>query len=139
MIMRRFRRLCAAVGSTSKFLCITSFPAHSIDGRVKFVSCSATIANPKRHMETIFGIGPEEVEAIIEDGAPSGSKEFIIWKPPYVDEMETAMGRVGSLQEATGLMRFLMKRGLRVILFCKVSSALIHFCLPSLLRLVFAL
>ncbi|KAG7092162.1 hypothetical protein E1B28_008531 [Marasmius oreades] len=103
MITRRFRRLCAAVGNR----------------RVKFVSCSATIANPKRHMETIFGVEPEEVEAVVEDGAPSGAKKLIIWRPPYVDEMETAMGRVGALQEATGLMRFLMKRGLRVILFCK--------------------
>ena len=72
-------------------------------------------------MENIFGIPPDEVEAVIEDGSPAGAKEFIIWSSPYVDELDAAMGRASTLHEATGLMRFLMKRGLRVILFCKVG------------------
>ncbi|KAL0071661.1 ATP-dependent 3'-5' DNA helicase [Marasmius tenuissimus] len=80
---------------------------------------NATIANPKSHMENIFGIPPDEVEAVTEDGSPAGSKEFVIWSSPYVDELDTAMGKASTLHEATGLMRFLMKRGLRVILFCK--------------------
>ncbi|KAJ8078462.1 ATP-dependent 3'-5' DNA helicase [Marasmius tenuissimus] len=103
LIMRRFRRICAALGNR----------------RARFVSCSATIANPKSHMENIFGIPPDEVEAVTEDGSPAGSKEFVIWSSPYVDELDTAMGKASTLHEATGLMRFLMKRGLRVILFCK--------------------
>ncbi|KAJ5006802.1 hypothetical protein K4K57_011049 [Colletotrichum sp. SAR 10_99] len=43
-IMRRLRRICAAVGNR----------------HVKFISCSATVANPKQHFKTIFGI--ENVE-----------------------------------------------------------------------------
>jgi DEAD/DEAH box helicase domain-containing protein len=43
---------------------------------------------------------------------------------PFIDPGEPALGRRSSLFEATGLMRFLMKRGVRVILFCKVSSLL---------------
>ncbi|KAK1232495.1 ATP-dependent 3'-5' DNA helicase [Marasmius sp. AFHP31] len=83
---------------------------------------NATIANPKSHMENIFGIPPDDVEAVTEDGSPAGSKEFVIWSSPYVDELDTAMGKASTLHEATGLMRFLMKRGLRVILFCKIRK-----------------
>ncbi|CAN9291028.1 unnamed protein product [Alternaria alternata] len=39
-IMRRLRRICAAVGNR----------------HVKFISCSATVANPEEHMKTIFGV-----------------------------------------------------------------------------------
>ncbi|ESK96811.1 dead deah box helicase [Moniliophthora roreri MCA 2997] len=103
MVMRRFRRICAAVGNK----------------RARFVSCSATITNPKRHMEDIFGLPPEHIEVVTEDGAPTGSKEFVIWSPPYVDEMDTGLGKAQTVNEATGLMRFFMKRGVRVIMFCK--------------------
>lgn len=57
---------------------------------------------------------------ILEDGAPSGVKDFLIWDRPFRDAMAPNAGHLSSLSEATGLMRFLMKRGVRVILFCKV-------------------
>ena len=66
----------------------------------------------------------QDVEVITEDGAPSGRKDSIIWKAPFIDRDSPALGRHSALTEATGLMRFLMKRGVRVILFCKVSSLL---------------
>lgn len=44
-----------------------------------------------------------------------------MWNPPLVDPMDEKSGRRGSLTEATRLMRFLMARGIRVILFCRVS------------------
>ncbi|KAI5124321.1 hypothetical protein M0805_008928 [Coniferiporia weirii] len=100
-IIRRFRRVCAAVGN----------------GHVRFVSCSATISNPLQHMENIFGI--RDVEVITEDGAPSGGKEFLVWNPPPNDPIDPSLGRHSSLAEATGLMRYLMKKGVRTILFCK--------------------
>ncbi|THH10272.1 hypothetical protein EW145_g1433 [Phellinidium pouzarii] len=100
-IIRRFRRLCAAVGNR----------------RVRFVSCSATISNPLQHMQNIFGI--EDIEVITNDGAPTGAKEFIVWNPPPNDHVDPSLGRHSSLVEATGLMRFLMKKGVRTILFCK--------------------
>ncbi|KAK7043795.1 ATP-dependent 3'-5' DNA helicase [Paramarasmius palmivorus] len=99
MVMRRFRRLCAAVGNK----------------RARFISCSATISNPKKHMEVIFGLPLEHIEVVTEDGAPTGSKEFVIWSPPYVDEMDTGLGKAQTINEATGLMRFLMKRGIRAM------------------------
>ncbi|KAF4578591.1 hypothetical protein EYR36_000398 [Pleurotus pulmonarius] len=64
-----------------------------------------------------------DIVSITEDGAPSGHKDFIIWNPPLIDETEPALGRRSSLSEATGLMRYLMKRGIRCILFCKIRKA----------------
>ena len=55
-IMRRLRRICAAVGNR----------------HVRFVSCSATVANPEDHMRTIFGI--DQVKLTDFDGSPSGRK-----------------------------------------------------------------
>ncbi|KDE02060.1 hypothetical protein MVLG_07364, partial [Microbotryum lychnidis-dioicae p1A1 Lamole] len=52
-IMRRLRRICAAVGND----------------KVKFISCSATIANPKEHMQTMFGL--EDVVVVDVDGSPT--------------------------------------------------------------------
>ncbi|KAG6874311.1 hypothetical protein C0995_001536 [Termitomyces sp. Mi166 len=106
LILRRLRRVCAAVGNR----------------HILFVSCSATIANPKVHMSKIFGLASEEIEAVTKDGAPFGTKDFIVWNPPYIDEQMPSFGRYSSISEATGLMSFLMKRGVRVILFCKIRK-----------------
>ncbi|KAJ4488352.1 DEAD/H helicase [Lentinula aciculospora] len=105
-IMRRFRRVCAAIGNHS----------------TRFVSCSATIANPLAHMVNIFGLDPSQIQVVTEDGAPTGMKEYLIWRSPYVDEHDPALGRQSSIGEAVDLMRFFMKRGIRVILFCKIRK-----------------
>ena len=63
----------------------------------------------------------QEVEEVTEDGAPSGIKDYVVWDPPFVDDQAPKLGRSSSISEATSLMRFLMKRGIRVILFCKVG------------------
>lgn len=68
----------------------------------------------------MFALAPEDIEVITEDGAPSSTKDFLIWKPPPVDEAAPQLGTKSALTETTALMRFLMRRGLRVILFCKV-------------------
>jgi ATP-dependent helicase YprA (DUF1998 family) len=57
----------------------------------------------------------QDVEAITEDGAPSGRKEFLLWHCPEA-------AKASSISEATLIMSYLMKRGVRVILFCKVTS-----------------
>ncbi|KAG9318135.1 DEAD H helicase [Chiua virens] len=103
-VVRRFRRVCAAIGNQD----------------IIFVSCSATIAKPAQHMKQLFGI--ENVEEVTEDGAPSGIKDYIVWNPPFVDDQAQKLGRCSSISEATGLMRFLMKQGIRVILFCKIRK-----------------
>ncbi|KAI0781100.1 DEAD/H helicase [Trametes elegans] len=103
-VMRRLRRVCAAVGNR----------------HARFVSCSATISNPGQHMRNIFGI--DDVEEVIEDGAPSGRKDFLVWNPPLKDPMDPTLGRTYAMTEATKIMRFLMARGVRVILFCKIRK-----------------
>ena len=65
-------------------------------------------------------LGVRDVEAVTEDGAPSGRKDLLVWNPPYVDPDDSTLGRLSSMGEATKLMRFLMAHGVRVILFCKV-------------------
>ncbi|KAH9946253.1 P-loop containing nucleoside triphosphate hydrolase protein [Epithele typhae] len=91
------------------------------DHRVRFVSCSATISKPGEHMRHLSGI--HQVEEVTEDGAPAGRKDFLVWDPPLKDPMDESMGKVSSVGEATQLMRFLMARGVRVILFCKIRKS----------------
>ncbi|KAG9101110.1 hypothetical protein FRC06_003338 [Ceratobasidium sp. 370] len=76
MIMRRLRRVCAANGNQD----------------VRFVTCSATITNPLRHMTDIFGV--EDVEVVTDDGAPAGQKHFVLWNPPYIDSQDPSLGKI---------------------------------------------
>ncbi|KAI6780429.1 putative ATP-dependent helicase-like protein [Emericellopsis cladophorae] len=101
-IMRRLRRVCAAVGNR----------------KVKFISCSATVANPKDHFKTIFGI--DNVRLIDFDGSPSGRKEFLCWNTPYKDPGDPASGRGSAKFECARLFCSLMLRGVRIIAFCRV-------------------
>ena len=101
-IMRRLRRICAAVGNR----------------RVKFISCSATVANPMEHFKTIFGI--DDVRMTDFDGSPSGRKEFLCWNTPYKDPGDPASGRGDIMAEAARLFCQLILRGVRVIAFCRI-------------------
>ncbi len=101
-IMRRLRRICAAVGNT----------------RIKFISCSATVSNPEEHMKTIFGV--EQVKLIDFDGSPSGRKEFLCWNTPFKDPADPTSGRADTMAESAKLFCQLILRGVRVIAFCKI-------------------
>lgn len=103
-IMRRLRRICAAVGNR----------------HVKFISCSATVANPEEHMKTIFGI--DEVKLTDFDGSPSGRKEFLCWNTPFKDPGDPASGRGDTMAEAAKLFCQLTLRGVRVITFCRIRK-----------------
>jgi len=103
-IMRRLRRVCAAVGNR----------------KVKFISCSATVANPREHMQTVFGI--EDVAVIDYDGSPSGRKEFLCWNTPFKDPGDPTSGRGDALAETARLFCQLILRGVRVIAFCRVRK-----------------
>ncbi|PWN19859.1 P-loop containing nucleoside triphosphate hydrolase protein, partial [Microstroma glucosiphilum] len=102
LIMRRLRRICTALGNR----------------RIQFISCSATVANPKEHMQTLFGI--QDVEVITEDGSPHGKKEWLIWNPPLMDEKDPKQGRVSAYAEVSKIFRHLVERGVRTIIFTKV-------------------
>ncbi|EAW13950.1 ATP-dependent 3'-5' DNA helicase [Aspergillus clavatus NRRL 1] len=103
-IMRRLRRICAAVGNR----------------HVKFISCSATVANPEAHMKAIFGI--DEVRLIDFDGSPSGRKEFICWNTPFKDPNDPTSGRGDTVAETARLFCQLILRGARVIAFCRIRK-----------------
>ncbi|KAL2061937.1 hypothetical protein VTL71DRAFT_7315 [Oculimacula yallundae] len=104
LIMRRLRRICAAVGNR----------------HIKFISCSATVANPMEHFKTIFGI--EDVRMTDFDGSPSGRKEFLCWNTPYKDPGDPASGRGDTMAEAARLFCQLILRGVRVIAFCRIRK-----------------
>ncbi|KAL2200381.1 hypothetical protein P885DRAFT_66077 [Corynascus similis CBS 632.67] len=103
-IMRRLRRTCAALGNR----------------HVKFISCSATVANPEQHFKTIFGI--DDVRLVDFDGSPSGRKEFLCWNTPYKDPGDPASGRGNAMLECSRLFCQLILRGVRVIAFCRVRE-----------------
>lgn len=120
-IMRRLRRTCAALGNR----------------RVKFVSCSATVANPEEHFKTIFGI--DHVRLIDFDGSPSGKcppiipranspltsagrKEFLCWNTPYKVPGDPSSGRGNAMIECARLFCQLVLRGVRVIAFTRVRA-----------------
>ncbi|RHZ50334.1 hypothetical protein CDV55_102413 [Aspergillus turcosus] len=103
-IMRRLRRICAAVGNR----------------HVRFISCSATVANPEEHMKAIFGI--DDARLIDFDGSPSGRKEFICWNTPYKDPNDPTSGRGDIVAETARLFCQLILRGARVIAFCRIRK-----------------
>ncbi|MCJ1484285.1 hypothetical protein MMC06_004453 [Schaereria dolodes] len=103
-IMRRLRRICAAVGNR----------------HVKFISCSATVANPEEHMETIFGVA--KIKLTDYDGSPSGRKEFLCWNTPFKDPKDPSSGRGDTMAETARLFCQLILRGIRVIAFCRIRK-----------------
>ncbi|KAF4584264.1 DEAD/DEAH box helicase [Ophiocordyceps camponoti-floridani] len=103
-IIRRLRRLCAANGNLL----------------LKFVSCSATAANPKQHFETMLGL--RNVSLIDCDGSPSGRKEFICWNTPLAIAGDPSSGRKSAKSECALLFCALMLRGVRMIAFCRVRA-----------------
>ncbi|KAJ5666897.1 ATP-dependent helicase hrq1 [Penicillium macrosclerotiorum] len=103
-VMRRLRRICAAVGNR----------------HVKFISCSATVANPEEHMKSIFGV--QDVSLVDFDGSPSGRKEFLCWNTPFKDPVDPTSGRGDSVAETARLFCQLILRGVRVIAFCRVRK-----------------
>lgn len=103
-IMRRLRRICVAVGNR----------------KVRFISCSATVANPEDHFKTIFGI--DDVHLVDYDGSPSGRKEFLCWNTPYKDPSDPTSGRGNAIAECARLFCELILRGVRVIAFCRVRK-----------------
>lgn len=104
LIMRRLRRICAAVGNR----------------RVQFISCSATVANPEDHMKTIFGL--DDVSLVDFDGSPSGRKEFLCWNTPFKDPGDPTSGRGDTFAETARLFCQLILRGVRVIVFCRIRK-----------------
>lgn len=104
LILRRLRRLCAALGNES----------------LQFVSCSATISEPKEHLKRLLGMNVGEIEEVQNDGAPCGPKEWVLWNPPLIDPHDPSHGRMSAYTEVSQLFRHLLSNGIRTIVFAKV-------------------
>ncbi|MCL0078685.1 DEAD/DEAH box helicase [Dehalococcoidia bacterium] len=99
-VVRRLRRICARYGSSPQFIC-----------------CSATIANPREHAERLTGL---PFEAITEDGAAFGGKDFVFWNPPLIDEARSV--RRSATTEATYLLTELVSAGIRSLAFARTRK-----------------
>ncbi|RME47450.1 MAG: DEAD/DEAH box helicase, partial [Chloroflexi bacterium] len=99
-VLRRLRRICRFYGADPQFIC-----------------CSATIANPKEHVQQLTAASTVVVD---DDGSPSGEKLFVLWNPPFLDEAKTS--RRSANIEATNLFVELVEHGLRTITFVKARK-----------------
>jgi len=96
-VLRRLKRLFSLYNAQPQFIC-----------------CSATIANPKEHIERLVGLPFEVVE---RDGSPHGGKDFILWNPPILDEAKTSRRSANS--EASFLLAELVRQGIRTLTFTR--------------------
>ena len=71
-VLRRLKRVCQFYGGSS-------------GNDPQFVCCSATIANPQAHAETLCA-APFTLIDETQNGAPQGEKQFILYNPPIIDE-----------------------------------------------------
>jgi DEAD/DEAH box helicase domain-containing protein len=114
-VLRRLRRLCAKYGSEPRF-----------------ISCSATVANPWEHVANLTGLPPVVVS---DDGSPHGARDFVLWNPPVVDGQKNA--RRSANVEASRLFTELVSQGLRNITFTKarrVAELILHYSVEMLER-----
>jgi DEAD/DEAH box helicase domain-containing protein len=87
-VIRRLRRICRHYGADPVFIC-----------------CSATIGNPVEHAASIVG---RPMVLVDNDGAARGTRKFILWNPPYLDDAKLA--RRSANMEAQRLMCDLIER-----------------------------
>ena len=96
-VLRRLRRVCRFYGADPRF-----------------ISCSATIANPQELAESLLG---ERVSLIDGDGSPRGERFLLFCNPPIVDR---ALGiRRSPLLEGRALAARLIDGGLQTIVFAR--------------------
>ncbi len=90
---------------------------------IRFVCCSATIANPE---ELAWRLTGRQVVKIDDDGSPRGRKHFVFWNPPIVED--DSLQRRSANVEAQHLMCDLIERGAQTITFsrARVVAELIY-------------
>ena len=101
LVMRRLLRLCRE---------------HYDNRELRFISCSATLKNPIKHMKDIFGI--ENVRLIHEDGSPRGVKNLVVWNPPQLPQHQRK--RENFIGESARILVQLILQNIRTIAFCFV-------------------
>ncbi|OLP95455.1 putative ATP-dependent helicase HRQ1 [Symbiodinium microadriaticum] len=51
------------------------------EASLRFVACSATVANPGEHAQRLFGPGRNDVAVVARDASPSGGHVYVLWNP----------------------------------------------------------
>jgi DEAD/DEAH box helicase domain-containing protein len=100
LVLRRLRRLCRQYGSDPQF-----------------IFASATIGNPREHLESLLG---GEVTIIDGSGAPSGPRTIVFWNPPLVSA--TADQRASTNIETTALFSELVEQDVKTLVFTKARK-----------------
>lgn len=114
-VLRRLQRVCRRLGAEPRF-----------------ITCSATIANPGEHAAALTG---RPARVVAEDGAPYGPKHFVFWDPPLVDAERGRRASAGS--ETARLMEQLLKRQVRTLAFVRTrrQAELVYVNVRDRLRL----
>ncbi|GMH38722.1 hypothetical protein BSKO_06606 [Bryopsis sp. KO-2023] len=81
MVMRRLRRVCERQYGVVP----------------RFMMTSATVANPREHMEALIGV--KDVMVLSTDGSPHGAKSFALWNPPLRTEYQQEGATDGKLNK----------------------------------------
>ncbi|MFO7545368.1 MAG: DEAD/DEAH box helicase [Trueperaceae bacterium] len=92
------------------------------------IAASATVGNPGEHAERLTG---RPFEVIDEGDAPSGAREFVIWRPPAVggrqggapDAAAAGERRRSSNGEAAQLAAAFARHGVKSLFFCNSRKA----------------
>ena len=96
-VLRRLRRVCRFYGADPRFIC-----------------ASATIANPRELAEHLV---EASVTLVDDDGAPQGTKHFILYNPPLVDA-QLGIRRSATLA-AKDIAARLLQAGVQTIVFAR--------------------
>lgn len=101
-VFRRLLRVCEIHGSRPTFVC-----------------CSATVGNPKEHVEALF---QREFRIIDSDGAPRPQRHLYMVNPPLVQSQGHAFYRKGPGSVSIPLIRYAAKQKVRTICFCRARQ-----------------
>ncbi len=101
-VFRRLLRVCALHGSKPIFVC-----------------SSATIGNPREHVESLFH---RQFTVVDKDGAPRPQRDLYMLNPPLVASHGIAKYRNGPASIAIPLMRMAAKLNIRTICFCRARQ-----------------
>jgi DEAD/DEAH box helicase domain-containing protein len=115
-VIRRLTRICNHYGVSPQFIC-----------------CSATIANPKEHAESLVG---QQMTLVDKDGSPSGRRRFMFWNPPFLEG--STVDRRSPNTEARWWLTKLLQQRIQTIVFVRArttAEVIYRYCQEDLARI----
>lgn len=106
LVLRRLDRLARAYGA-----------------RPTFIFASATASDPGAHASRLCG---RDVDAVTDDGAPTGERTYALWEPGFIEGAEGENGapvRRAATTEAGAMMASLVAAGARTLTFVRSRRA----------------